>query len=57
MSLAYKYVNLKEPYNQDIKEQVTTKPKGATNLKKNLGIAKMSHQLDISTENLEQNSD
>ena len=25
MSLAHKYVNLKEPYNQDIKEQVTTK--------------------------------
>ena len=25
MSLAYKYVNLKEPYNQDIKEQGTTK--------------------------------
>ena len=24
MSLARKYVNLKEPYNQDIKEQVTT---------------------------------
>ena len=24
MSLAHKYVNLKEPYNQDIKEQVTT---------------------------------
>ena len=57
MSLAYKYVNLKEPYNQDIKEQVTTKPKGATNLKKNLGIAKMSQQLNISTKNLEQNSD
>ena len=56
MSLAYKYVNLKEPYNQDIKEQVTTKPKGATNLKKNLAIAKMSQQLNISTKNLEQNS-
>ena len=25
MSLAHKYANLKEPYNQDIKEQVTTK--------------------------------
>ena len=25
MNLAHKYVNLKEPYNQDIKEQVTTK--------------------------------
>ena len=25
MSLDHKYVNLKEPYNQDIKEQVTTK--------------------------------
>ena len=25
MSLAHKYVNLKEPYNQDKKEQVTTK--------------------------------
>ena len=25
MSLAHKYVNLREPYNQDIKEQVTTK--------------------------------
>ena len=25
MSLAHKYVNLKEPYNQDIKVQVTTK--------------------------------
>ena len=25
MSLTHKYVNLKEPYNQDIKEQVTTK--------------------------------
>ena len=24
MSLAHKYVNIKEPYNQDIKEQVTT---------------------------------
>ena len=24
MSLAHKYVNLKESYNQDIKEQVTT---------------------------------
>ena len=24
MSLARKYVNLKEPYDQDIKEQVTT---------------------------------
>ena len=24
MSLAHKYVNLKEPYNQDIKEQATT---------------------------------
>ena len=24
MSLAHKYVNLKQPYNQDIKEQVTT---------------------------------
>ena len=24
MSLAHKYVNLKEPYNQDIKEQVFT---------------------------------
>ena len=24
MSLAHKYFNLKEPYNQDIKEQVTT---------------------------------
>ena len=33
------------------------KPKGATNLEKSLGIAKTSHQLDISTENLEQNSD
>ena len=25
MSLAHKYVNLKEPYNQDIKEPVTAK--------------------------------
>ena len=25
MSLAHKYINLKEPYNQDIKEQVTIK--------------------------------
>ena len=25
MSLDHKYVNLKEPYNPDIKEQVTTK--------------------------------
>ena len=25
ISLTHKYVNLKEPYNQDIKEQVTTK--------------------------------
>ena len=57
MSLAFKYVNLKESYNQDIKEQVTTKPKGATNLKKNLAIAKTSQQLNISTKNLEQNSD
>ena len=24
MSLSHKYVNLKDPYNQDIKEQVTT---------------------------------
>ena len=33
------------------------KPRGATTLKKNLGIAKTSQQLDISTENLENNSD
>ena len=25
MGLAHEYVNLKQPYNQDIKEQVTTK--------------------------------
>ena len=25
MTLAHKYVNLKEPYNQEIKEQVATK--------------------------------
>ena len=25
MSLTHKYVHLKEPYNQDIKQQVTTK--------------------------------
>ena len=33
------------------------KPKGDSNLKQNLGIAKTSQQHNISTENLEQNSD